>query len=80
MKIIKLKTHELTGYERHDEPVTSGIPWPRGRLWNCDVLRLSDRRGRRMPLQARPLAFWPDGSIKWSLLTTRLHAKGGGVS
>lgn len=80
MKQLYLKVHESTGYERRAETVTSGVPWPRGSLKSCDSLRLSDRNGKRLPLQTRPLAFWPDGSVKWSLLTTRLDAKGGATS
>jgi len=77
MPVVQLKVHEETGYDRHDEPVTSGIPWPRGALRKGDRLSLRDRQGRQLPLQTTPLAFWPDGSIKWSLLTTRLDARGG---
>ncbi len=80
MTLVHLKVNEEAGYDRQDEPVTSGIPWPRGLLRNCDGLSLSDRQGHRLPMQARPLAFWPDGSVKWSLLTARLNAKGGGTT
>lgn len=74
---VMLTVREPTGCDRADEPVTSGVPWPRGALAKTDGLALCDRRGRRLPLQARPIAFWPDGSVKWTLLTARLDARGG---
>ena len=48
--------------------VTGGWPFVRGDL--ADVSRIAVALdGMRAPLQARPLARWPDGSIKWALLT-----------
>jgi hypothetical protein len=80
MPSVPLNVHEHTSYDRHNEPVTSGIPWPQGALRDTNSLKLMDGQGRALPLQARPLAYWPDGSVKWSLLTTRLNANGGKVN
>lgn len=80
MPSVRLNVHEHTSYDRQFEPVTSGIPWPRGTLRDTSTLRLVDQRGKALPLQASPLAYWPDGSIKWSLLTTRLNATGGKIT
>jgi len=74
---VPLKTREDTGYDRPDEVVTSGIPFPRGALCKEDALRLLDARRRTVPLQTRPLAWWPDGSVKWLLLTARVRLRGG---
>lgn len=74
---IALRLSEDPGCDRRREPVTSGVPWPRGQLQVGDGLALRDARGRRQPLQARSLAFWPDGSVKWSLLTARIDAHRG---
>src|SRR5882724_1498236 len=49
-------------------PVTCGIPWPRGALHDLSRLALRDARERRIPLQARVLDRWPDGSVRWVLL------------
>ena len=46
-------------------PLTCGIPWPRGALQGPSRLALHDTRGRRIPLQARVLDRWPDGSVRW---------------
>jgi hypothetical protein len=46
--------------------VTWGTPWPRGKQKTAKnfALRLND--GKLIALQSWPLAYWPDGSIKWS--------------
>ena len=49
-------------------PVSCGIPWPRGALQELASLALRDSRDRRIPLQARALDRWPDGSVRWVLL------------
>ncbi|MBP2115231.1 hypothetical protein [Paenibacillus silagei] len=50
--------------------VTWGVPWSKGDLkrGELDALCLSGADdGSCLPLQSRPAAYWPDGSIKWSL-------------
>ncbi|MBI1314229.1 hypothetical protein GC176_23285 [bacterium] len=51
-------------------PLTRGIDLPRGLAANAARLSLADADGRPLPLQAEPLAWWPDGSIKWLLVDT----------
>jgi hypothetical protein len=51
-----------------NQPVTVGVPFPRGVLADGLVPSLSDASGRGVPLQTTPLAHWPDGSAKWLLL------------
>jgi hypothetical protein len=50
------------------EPVTFGLPFPRGLSRDADGLQLRDDRGYAVPLQARALDRWPDGSIRWALV------------
>jgi len=50
-------------------PLTSGVPFPQGALDGVEHLRLL-ANGEELPLQARPLVRWPDGSIKVALLDT----------
>lgn len=54
--------------QRHHEPVTCGIPWPRGSLAEGSLLELHDADGMLVPLQTRVLDRWPDGSVRWLLL------------
>ena len=50
------------------QPVTVGVPFPRGVLRDDVSLSLLDSLGEPVPLQLNPLARWSDGSVKWMLL------------
>jgi hypothetical protein len=50
------------------EPVTVGLPFPKGSLTNPTCLALLDGEGRAVPIQATPLARWSDESVKWLLV------------
>lgn len=65
---LHLHIEEQSGIQRVNEPVTVGIPFPRGMIFHPNELSLFDRRNRPMPLQTQALARWPDNSIKWALL------------
>jgi hypothetical protein len=56
------------------QPVTAGVPFPRGALAGAGAVRLCDAEGREVPVQALPLARWPDGSVRWLLLDFLLPA------
>jgi len=51
-------------------PLTTGIPFPKGALGSSDNLRLLGSAGSEMPLQAKALMHWPDGSVKVALIDT----------
>ncbi|WP_186756013.1 exo-rhamnogalacturonan lyase family protein [Echinicola salinicaeni] len=44
---------------------TLGLPWPKGQVKN-EAFFLEDEGGRQFPVQTWPLAYWPDGSLKWT--------------
>src|ERR1043165_3289703 len=46
--------------------VTWGTPWPRGQLKSARSFALRTTAGAGLPLQSWPLAYWPDGSLKWT--------------
>lgn len=49
--------------------VAWGVPWSKGELSRSGLSALCLRGAGdsfRLPLQSRPAAYWPDGSIKWS--------------
>src|SRR5688500_13526156 len=46
--------------------VTWGTPWPRGKLKVTRDLALRDAAGKVSALQSWSLAYWPDGSLKWT--------------
>ncbi|WP_238537776.1 RIFT barrel domain-containing protein [Zavarzinella formosa] len=55
------------GIPRTAEPVTRGVPFPKGSLNRLDHLICKDPAGNVVPLQARGLERWGDGSWKWVL-------------
>ncbi|SFK02505.1 Tat pathway signal sequence domain protein [Caulobacter sp. UNC279MFTsu5.1] len=52
---------------------TWGVPWPQGALPRKQAFRARSADGGAVPLQTWPLAYWPDGSLKWTA-----HAVGAG--
>lgn len=50
------------------QPVTRGVPLPRGLLTDPGAVRLTDECGREVALQTEALARWPGGSVRWLLL------------
>ncbi len=54
-------------------PLTVGIPFAQGALDSTDHLRLL-AGGEELPLQAKPMVRWPDGSVKAALLDTAAPA------
>lgn len=45
--------------------VSFGVPWPKGQVRDAQALALTAGT-RNLPVQSWPLAFWPDGSLKWT--------------
>ena len=58
MRFVDTKPSVPTG-------VTWGVPVPSGELRAGDTAHLRRADGGALPTQIWPLAFWPDGSIKW---------------
>jgi len=47
-------------------PVTFGVPFPAGALWDASKLRVVDGEGRELPSQCEATGLWaPEGSVKW---------------
>ncbi|MFD9464113.1 Tat pathway signal sequence domain protein [Streptomyces sp. NPDC060027] len=45
---------------------TVGVPWPKGTYGRDQTFALTDADGKAVPGQSWPLAYWPDGSLKWT--------------
>jgi hypothetical protein len=45
--------------------VSWGAPFPQGKVRKDQAFTLTTDGGKILPLQSWPLAWWPDGSIKW---------------
>jgi len=52
-------------------PVTHGVPFGQGQLLPDELnrIRVLDGDEEPIPVQTRSLALWPDGSVKWALLS-----------
>src|ERR1017187_751378 len=46
--------------------VSWGVPWPRGTMAKESQVVVRTADGQSLPTQTWPLAYWPDGSVKWS--------------
>lgn len=46
--------------------VTWGVPWKRGEHARGTSFALHNESGASLPVQSWPLAYWPDGSLKWT--------------
>ena len=62
---------------RNGEPVTVGVPLPRQAVRSVDLLRVVRGDDSVIPLQARSLEDWPDGSVRWALLDFQADATPG---
>lgn len=56
--------------------VSWGVPWPQGAVQKDQAFALKGPDGKALPLQAWPLAYWPDGSLKFTGFATVAHAPG----
>ncbi len=65
---LRLTVRNESSVDRHDAPVTTGIPLPRGVLGDVRRLQLVDPDAGPVAAQFTPLAEWPDGSIQWVLI------------
>ncbi|MBA2946291.1 exo-rhamnogalacturonan lyase family protein [Streptomyces himalayensis] len=45
---------------------TVGVPWPKGAYDKDQTFALATADGKEVPVQSWPLAYWPDGSLKWT--------------
>ena len=46
---------------------TFGVPWPRGQVTDkAQTFELIGEGDQAIPVQSWPIAYWPDGSLKWT--------------
>lgn len=77
--LIPLETPDLLtwGGQRRAEPVTAGIPLPKGLVRSTSDVDLVAPSRPDAPLQGRVLDRWADGSIRWLLLDFQVDAVAG---
>jgi hypothetical protein len=74
---VPIIIREWAGISREREPVTVGIPMPKGVLTANHQLGFSEPGMGALPIQIAPLAHWSDGSIKWVLLDFQARVAAG---
>ncbi len=65
---------------RRGEPLTCGVPFPKGLTRTTDGWTLTDGAGVTQLVQARVLDRWADGSIRWALVDTQADVAGGATA
>ncbi len=65
---LRVQLDRDTDTPRRSEPVTAGVPLPRGACHDVERIRVHGAGGAPVPLQTRVLERWPDGSARWVLL------------
>lgn len=61
-----IRIEEPAGLDRAGWPVGLGFPFAEGELRDLAALAVYSPRGDALPLQAKVLSRWPDGSIRWA--------------
>jgi hypothetical protein len=56
----------IGGTPQLDKAVSFGVPFDKGEVFPENSLRLSASDGRNISIDTWPLAYWPDGSVKWT--------------
>ncbi|MBK1849807.1 hypothetical protein FE845_00500 [Marinobacter sp. 1-4A] len=64
MKNIVFRLEEKDGIARVREPVSVGVPLPKSMAHTVKNVSLTDG-DETLTVQFLPLAYWPDGSIRW---------------
>lgn len=59
------------------QPLTGGIPLPRGVATDLNGWLLHDPESRSLPFQLAATERWPDGSLRWVLLDTQVNLPAG---
>jgi hypothetical protein len=57
--------------------VSWGVPLSEGTINPSSSFSLKNAQGQAMPVQSWPLAYWPDGSLKWVGLSTVVDTNSG---
>lgn len=60
----------LNGTPKKESGVSWGVPWRQGEIKKATTFELIKADGSRQPVQTWDMAYWPDGSIKWTGLAT----------
>lgn len=79
---ISLHEEEATlqwigGIPQTAEPVSFGVPFNEGEVQPSDVMQLTAGDEKNINIDTWPMAYWPDGSIKWMGVASVIPANTG---
>ncbi|RJP28766.1 MAG: hypothetical protein C4533_02970 [Candidatus Omnitrophota bacterium] len=66
---VPIYINNFTTAKLNSTVVRGGVPFGRGQLNSLDKLMLNDGAGNNIEFQAQIVSKWPDGSIKWALIS-----------
>lgn len=75
-KGVEVVVQETAGIARASGLVECGIPLARGKLSPGTGVTVCDQ-GERIPVRWEPLAYWPDGSVRWAKVAFFLPMEAG---
>lgn len=78
-RILTIDIIESAGLTRDREPITFGIPFPRGTVFDSSNLGAFDSEENLVPTATTPLACWEDGSVKWVLFDMQISLPANGM-
>lgn len=58
--------HWIGDTPEQDKAVSFGVPFDEGDVFPATPLQLKVNEYQNLPVDTWPLAYWPDGSVKWS--------------
>ena len=62
---VPAKLHWIGEVPMVDKPVSFGIPFKKGEMKPTDAFSLMTDKGISIAADFWPMAYWPDGSVKW---------------
>jgi hypothetical protein len=66
---VPLQVRDSAAEGRPGWPVSGGVPLAAGELSSARHCRLLDASGQVVPAQFKELGWWPEGSVKWLLVS-----------
>jgi hypothetical protein len=74
---LRFSTHRGLATRRDAEPVTGGVPFPRGAVRDLTACSAITSDGAVLPAQARVMDRWGDGSVRWALVDLQVPCAAG---
>lgn len=75
MAPVAVTVREPDGLARQHWPLTFSVPLARGALRGGEPVVARDEGGAALPVQARALSAWPDGSVRWLQVDTQVDLR-----